>query len=107
MSRIALLAGLGLLLAACAAQPPGVRPVAAGESRKDGIVTMASSGTLYNPVSPDWRPAQTAADRRCRRWGHDGSTLVSGWQEACRLYDLHGRCTKTTVTRFYSCSDEG
>ncbi len=103
--RAALLAGLGLALAACAAQPPGVHPVAAGESRKDGIVTMASSGTLYNPVSPDWRPAQDAADRRCRRWGHKGSTEFSGWQEACRRYDLHGRCTNTTVTRFYSCTD--
>jgi len=105
MMRAALLAGLGLVLAACAAQPPGVHPVAAGESRKDGIVTMASSGTLYNPVSPDWRPAQDAADHRCRRWGHKGSTEFSGWQEACRRYDLHGRCTNTTVTRFYSCTD--
>ena len=76
--RAALLAGLGLVLAACAAQPPGVQPIAAGESQADGIVTMASNGTLYNPVAADWRPAQDAADHRCRRWGHKGSTEFSG-----------------------------
>ena len=67
---------------------------------------MASNGTLYNPVAADWTVAAAAADRRCRRWGHDGSTQFSGWQEACRQYDIHGRCVRTTVTRFYSCADE-
>ena len=107
MTRAALLAGLGLLLAACASTRPASEPIAAGESRKDGIVTMASNGTLYNPVAADWRPAQAAADRRCRRWGHDGSTRSPAGRRPAGYYDIHGRCAKTTVTRFYSCADEG
>ena len=54
--RPALLLLLGL--AACAGTPPGVRPVPAGGSRADGIVTMASTSTIYNPVTPDWRAAE-------------------------------------------------
>ena len=54
--RPALLLLLGL--AACAGTPPGVRPVPAGGSRADGIVTMASTSTIYNPVTPDWRSAR-------------------------------------------------
>ena len=92
------------LLAACAAQHEGVRPVAAGESRADGIVTMASSGTIWNPVEPDWRVAQDAADRRCRAWGHPGAQSYAGWQESCREYDLYGRCVRDRVTRFYPCA---
>lgn len=99
--RLALL--LCLAVAACATRPEGVRPVAAGESRADGIVTMASSGTIWNPVDPDWREAQAAADRRCRSWGYPGADSYSGWQDTCREYDLWGRCTKNRVTRFYSC----
>jgi hypothetical protein len=94
-----------LVVAGCAGPPPaGVRPGFAGGSRHDGIVTMASTGTLYNPVSPDWREAASEAGRRCRGWGYDGTDSYAGWQEACRLYDLHGRCVRTVVTRFYSCS---
>ena len=104
--RAAVFAGFCLVLAACAGQPAGVKPIAAGDSKADGIVTMASNGTLYNPVAADWTVAAAAADRRCRRWGHDGSTQFSGWQEACRQYDIHGRCVRTTVTRFYSCANE-
>jgi hypothetical protein len=104
--RIALILALGLL-AACAGSRPGVRPVPAGVSRADGIVTMASTGTLYNPVSPDWRAAQAEASHRCRNWGYPEASTFSGWQEACRAYDLYGRCTGTTVTRFYSCATEG
>lgn len=93
------------LLAACAGAPPaGVKPVADGGSRNDGIVTMSSTGTLYNPVSPDWRMAQAAAERQCRGWGYDGAGQFAGWQEACRVYDFHGRCAQTKVTRFYPCS---
>lgn len=92
------------LFAACAAPPEGVRPVAAGDSRADGIVTMASSGTIWNPVDPDWRVAQAAAERKCRRWGYDGAESYAGWQESCRAYDRHGRCVRTRVTRFYPCS---
>lgn len=105
MRAAALFVGAGLVLAACASQPRGPAPVAAGESRKDGIITMASTGTLYNPVSADWRPAEAVAERRCHRWGYNGSARFSGWQEACRAYDIHGRCAGTIVTRFYSCSD--
>lgn len=101
--RAAFLACLGLLLAACAGQP-GVKPVAGGVSRADGIVTMVSTGTIYNPVSPDWRAAQVAATHRCEGWGYRGDSAFAGWQEACRAYDLHGRCTGTSVTRFYSCA---
>ncbi len=99
--RIALLACFGFL-AACATQP-GVRPVAGGVSRADGIVTMVSTGTIYNPVSPDWREAQATATHRCHNWGYHGFSSFAGWQEACRAYDLYGRCTGTSVTRFYSC----
>ena len=92
------------LLAACSGSPQGVRPFPAGESRAEGIVTMASAGTIWNPVTPDWREAQAGADRRCRAWGYDGAASYSGWQEACRQYDLAGRCVRNLVTRFYPCS---
>ena len=98
--RSVLLLCLGLL-AACAA--PGHRIVAG----KGGVVAMASDGTLWNPVGPDWREAQAAADRRCRARGYDGAGSFAGWREACRGYDLHGRCVTTRVTRFYPCSSEG
>ena len=104
--RYLLLLLLGLLTA-CGSSPPGVRPTAAGGSRADGIVTMASTGTIYNPVSPDWRVGETKAARQCRGWGYRGANSFSGWQEACRVYDLHGRCTATTVTRFYTCDADG
>ena len=102
--RPALLLLLGL--AACAGTPPGVRPVPAGGSRADGIVTMASTSTIYNPVTPDWRSAEARAARQCRSWGQPRAARFSGWQEACRVYDIYGRCTGTTTTRFYRC-DEG
>ena len=93
-----------LAVAACSARPEGVRPVAAGESRADGIVTMASSGTIWNPVDADWRVAQAAADKRCRAWGYEGAESYAGWQDACRQYDLSGRCVRNKVTRFYPCA---
>lgn len=96
---------IALVLCGCAARtPPGVRPVAAGDSRADGIVTMASTGTIWNPVQADWRSAQAAADRRCRGWGHAGAGSFAGWQEACLVYDFHGRCVQAKVTRFYPCA---
>lgn len=100
-----LVLGLCLLcLAACSAAPRHVQPVAAGDSRGDGIVTMAANGTIWNPVDPDWRLAEAAADRKCRSWGYEGTASYAGWQEACGAYDLHGRCVRTRVTRFYPCS---
>lgn len=94
-----------LLLAACAGtETAGVKPRPAGESAADGIVTMSSTGTLYNPVSADWGDAAVAAERRCRALGYDGAGSFAGWQEACRGYDFHGRCVSTKVTRFYPCS---
>jgi hypothetical protein len=93
-----------LLLAACARAPEGVRPAAAGDSKVDGIVTMAASGTLWNPVGPDWAPAEAAAERKCRGWGYAGAGSYAGWQETCRVYDFHGRCVQNRVTRFYPCS---
>ena len=62
-----------ILLAACAGPPRGPKPVETEGSRRDGIVTMASTGTIWNPVGPDWRLAQAAADRRCRAWGYHGA----------------------------------
>lgn len=64
---------------------------------------MSSNGTLYNPVSPDWREAQAQADKRCRAWGYKSAASFSGWQESCRIYDFHGRCAANKVTRFYPC----
>ena len=93
-----------LAVAACSARPEGVRPVAAGESRADGIVTMASSGTIWNPVDPDWRMAQAAADKRCRAWGYEGAESYAGWQDACRAYDLSRPLRAQQVTRFYPCA---
>jgi hypothetical protein len=95
---------LMLLLAACAAPPEGPRPTPSGGSRADGLVTYASTSTIWNPAGPDWRVAQSAAERRCRAWGHAGAGAFAGWQETCRGYDLHGRCVRTRVTRFYPCS---
>lgn len=94
-----------LFAAACAApRPPGLAPIPAGDSRADGIVTMASNGSVWNPVEPDWRAAQATADRRCRQWGHPAGSTYAGWQEACRQYDHHGRCVLSRVTRFYACA---
>jgi len=96
-----------LLLAACAAPRQGVRPVASGDSKADGIVSMGSTGTIWNPVDPDWQVAQATADKRCRAWGYDGADSYAGWQEACRVYDFHGRCVQSKVTRFYPCNAGG
>ena len=98
--RAALLLCLGLL-AACGASGQGAK------HGQGGVVAMASDGTIWNPVGPDWRVAQAAAERRCRARGYDGAESFAGWREACRGYDLHGRCVKTRVTRYYSCTGEG
>jgi hypothetical protein len=94
-----------LLLTACTPTPPGPRPAPSGGSRDDGLVTYASTSTIWNPAGADWRVAQSAADRRCRGWGHAGAGSFAGWQGACREYDLYGRCVRSTTTRFYPCSE--
>jgi YecR-like lipoprotein len=88
-----------VLLAGCAG--PEHRIVAG----KGGVVAMASDGTIWDPVTPDWRAAQAAAERRCRARGYDGAGSFAGWREACRGYDLSGRCVTARVTRYYPCRD--
>lgn len=99
-----LMIAAALAVAGCSTAPIGVKPGFSGGSQRDGIVTMASTGTLYNPIAPDWRLAATEAGRRCRAWGYAGADDYAGWQEACRAYDRHGRCTRSVVTRFYPCT---
>ena len=105
MSRPRLTLLTCLLLAACGGgNPQGIRPEAAGGSRADAYVAMASTGTIGNPVAADWTVAAAAADRRCRGWGHDGAGSFTGWREVCRAWDRYGRCVVTVVTRFYPCA---
>ena len=91
------------LLAACAQPGPVVTPRVSGGNPTDGIVTLASTRTLFNPVRPDWGAAFATADARCADDGHDGPAEFSGDQESCELYDRAGRCLRATVTRFYTC----
>ncbi len=96
---------LGLtLLAGCATTGPVVTPRISGGNEADGIVTLSSTRFLYNPVEPDWKEAAVTADKRCHGWGHDGPAYFAGDQEACEIYDFHGRCARAVVTRFYDCS---
>lgn len=105
MRLVLLLSGL-TLLAGCATHPgPVTTPRESGGNRADGIVTMSSTRFIYNPVQPDWKTAATAADTRCHAWGRGGPAYFAGDQEACEIYDLHGRCARSRVTQFYSCSD--
>jgi hypothetical protein len=102
--RRAVLAALFLALAACAGGPePMAAPQLAGGNRADGVVGMSSTVSIFSAARPDWSEAETGAARRCRAWGHDGARAFSGWREACRLYDRHGRCVVSRVTRFYTC----
>ena len=105
--RAALLAGLGPC-SPPAPRSPARRPP--GRRRREPQGRHRHPSPRAAPYDPGLRPTgpgPDAADHRCRRWGHKGSTEFSGWQEACRRYDLHGRCANTTVTRFYSCTDVG
>ncbi len=96
---------LGLALAACGAkEPPGPNPELSGGSRAAGIVTLAATTNLYSPATPDWPEAARKADRRCRAWGQEAAGSYSGWQEACRVYNRHGQCIRTEITRFYPCT---
>lgn len=93
------------LLAGCASTGPVTTPVESGGNRADGIVTLSTTRFLYNPVEPDWREAAARADARCRSWGHSGPAYFAGDQQACEIYDFHGRCARAKVTRFYDCSE--
>lgn len=91
------------LLAGCAQSGPVVTPRVSGGNPSDGIVTLASTRTLFNPVRPDWRAALVTADRQCRADGNPAPARFAGDQEACELYDRAGRCLRATLTRFYTC----
>ena len=100
--RAAIIACL-ILLAGCARPGPVVTPRVSGGNPADGIVTLASTRTLFNPVRPDWGAAVATADGRCAEDGRPGPARYAGDHEACELYDLAGRCLRATVTRFYTC----
>ncbi|PZQ47000.1 MAG: hypothetical protein DI556_18605 [Rhodovulum sulfidophilum] len=100
--RAALIACLALV-AGCAAPGPVVTPRVSGGNPTDGIVTLASTRTYFNPVRPDWGAALATADARCVADGRDPPARFAGDQEACELYDRAGRCLRATVTRFYQC----
>jgi putative hemolysin len=90
-------------LAACSSPGPVVQPTVAGGNRADGIVTMSSMASIYQPAEPDLLAAADAAARRCRGWGYRGGAVLAGTRDFCRYYDSWGRCTQTIVTRFYEC----
>lgn len=92
-------------LAGCAQPGPVVTPRVSGGKPSDGIVTLASTRTLFNPVAPDWGAALGTADRQCRADGNAPPARFVGDQEACELYDRGGRCLRATVTRFYTCGE--
>lgn len=102
--RVAIIACL-TLLAGCAQSGPVVTPRVSGGNPADGIVTLASTRTLFNPVRPDWGAALATADAQCRDDGRAAPALFAGDQEACELYDRAGRCLRATVTRFYTCGE--
>jgi YecR-like lipoprotein len=92
-----------LVLVGCGA-PDRAGRVPTGGSRDAGVVTVSAASSLLQPVGPDWRAAEGAADRRCRGWGYDRARPHSGSREVCRIYDRYGRCTRASVTRYYVCS---
>lgn len=92
-----------VLLAACAGDAV-VKPVPSGSNRADGIVTMSSQASIYQPVQPDWSGAHDRAARQCRGWGHRSPPVLAGSKEECLFWDSWGRCAQSTTTRFYSCA---
>lgn len=91
------------LLAACAGPAPVVKPVQSAGNRADGIVTMSSTASIFQPSPPDWRAAeQGPVAKRCRAWGYRGGQTFTGWREDCRVY-RHGRCVTSQIRRFYQC----
>lgn len=100
MRALCLILVLGL--AGCAVQPV-VKPVVSGGNRADGIVTMSSNASLFQPVRPNWSEAEATAARQCGRWGYDGPHRFAGDRDACQAYDWYGHCIRSVVTRFYDC----
>lgn len=101
--RAAITGTLLLLLAACATVAPVVKPVPEGGNRADGIVTMSSVVSMFEPSAPDWRAAEDGTvARRCQRWGYRGGQTFTGWREDCRVY-RHGRCAAAQIRRYYQC----
>ena len=104
MGRVYAIAVLALL-AGCAGSAPVVRPVPEGGNEADGIVTMSSTASIFQPSPPDWRAAEAGpVARRCRAWGYRGGQTFTGWREDCRVY-RHGRCVSSQIRRFYQCRD--
>ena len=102
MHRAILLAA-GLLLSACAQDTRIVQPVQDGGNRADGIVTMSSTTSIYQPVVPDLLKTAAEAGSQCAAWGFDNRATFAGSKEFCPVYDGWGRCSQTIVTRFYAC----
>lgn len=97
------IATLGLL-AACAGPDPVVSPVPGPENRADGIVTMSSNGSLFQPTPPDWRRAEAGpVAKRCRAWGFRGGHTFTGDTRRCLAWDRNGRCVRDEVRRYYQC----
>lgn len=90
------------LLAGCA-EPAVVRPVATAGNRTDGIVTMSSMASIFQPARPDWAEADVRVTRQCRGWGYRAPHSFTGDREKCLAYDRNGRCVRSQVHRFYQC----
>lgn len=81
-----------------------MRPVEAQGNRADGIVTMSSNGSLFQPTPPDWRAAEAGTVvRRCRAWGYRGEPEFTGDHRKCLAWDRNGRCVRDQTRRFYQC----
>lgn len=90
------------ILAGCAA-PAVVRPIQTAGNRTDGVVTMSSIASIFQPTPPDWRDADDRVARQCRGWGYRAGHSFTGDREKCLAYDRNGRCVRTQVRRFYQC----
>lgn len=103
MMRRAILIVSTFALAACAQDMRVVQPVQDSGNRADGIVTMSSTTSIYQPVLPDLLKTAQEAGQQCAAWGFEGGTTFAGSKEFCPVYDGWGRCSQTIVTRYYAC----
>ncbi len=101
--RRAFLLSAALMLSACAQDTRVVQPVQDGGNRADGIVTMSSTTSIYQPVVPDLLKAAGEAGSQCAAWGLGDRATFAGSKEFCPVYDGWGRCSQTIVTRYYAC----